>query len=595
MNHLNSENAQTSAPPAKTSPISGIQPERISELSANSRVEPNQEGHSTMETKPAHIIKLILSDLFLNSKVKNFGFGQKKDIGRELIDTVVFVLVVVLLLKNFVAEAYVIPTGSMAETLWGDQIRFRCDQCGWDVLMSASEDRSGFDNRNRRQNEDSHSYCCENCGYIGQTNDRQKNWSIGDKVLVSKDAYHHRDPNRFEVIVFKYPEEPFNRRENGTMNYIKRLVGLGGETLGIYGGDLYVNRKIDYSDPEKYRKPKSKNDLWKIEYTYKDDAEAIDSFNRGEFDLIRKSPAEILAVKTIVFDLDHAPKQASEKTVRWQPSLNNGDGWEIKNKGFTHSGPFGWIKYHHYAPGWEQPNELTPSFVDDFVGYNRRDTDHWVRDLLLQCQIMPKQADAEIVLEIVRYDESYRAKFKNQICQLSLISEENGRPKETILAEAKVEISNTEPSKVWFANFDSRLTLWVNGLVINFGKPVDLKPSVKRIETVDERLTCPIRIGVQGDVQFSHVSIWRDIYYLVNTNGSQLRIDHQSSRSEHSLPVDPTTELTTMYVHPNHLLCMGDNSAFSLDSRSWGTVPERLLLGKAVLVYWPYYRFGLIK
>ena len=36
---------------------------------------------------------------------------------RELVETVVFVVVLVLLLRSFVAEAFVIPTGSMAETL----------------------------------------------------------------------------------------------------------------------------------------------------------------------------------------------------------------------------------------------------------------------------------------------------------------------------------------------------------------------------------------------------------------------------------------------------------------------------------------------
>ena len=40
-----------------------------------------------------------------------------RDSVREVIETIVFVTVLVLLLKCFVAEAFVIPTGSMAETL----------------------------------------------------------------------------------------------------------------------------------------------------------------------------------------------------------------------------------------------------------------------------------------------------------------------------------------------------------------------------------------------------------------------------------------------------------------------------------------------
>src|SRR5271156_3648874 len=43
---------------------------------------------------------------------------EQKDAFREIVETVVFVVVLVLLLKAFIAEAFVIPTGSMATTLW---------------------------------------------------------------------------------------------------------------------------------------------------------------------------------------------------------------------------------------------------------------------------------------------------------------------------------------------------------------------------------------------------------------------------------------------------------------------------------------------
>jgi signal peptidase I len=41
---------------------------------------------------------------------------------------------------------------------------------------------------------------------------------------------------------------------------------------------------------------------------------------------------------------------------------------------------------------------------------------------------------------------------------------------------------------------------------------------------------------------------------------------------------------------------MGDNTGHSADSRYWGSVPERNLLGPACLVYWPFTspRWGLI-
>ncbi len=40
-------------------------------------------------------------------------------------------------------------------------------------------------------------------------------------------------PERWDVVVFRYPEEP-------EVSYIKRLVGLPGETIRIYHGDVFV-------------------------------------------------------------------------------------------------------------------------------------------------------------------------------------------------------------------------------------------------------------------------------------------------------------------------------------------------------------------
>ena len=43
----------------------------------------------------------------------------KRDTPREIAETLVFVIVLVLVMKLFVVDAYVIPTGSMGETLYG--------------------------------------------------------------------------------------------------------------------------------------------------------------------------------------------------------------------------------------------------------------------------------------------------------------------------------------------------------------------------------------------------------------------------------------------------------------------------------------------
>src|SRR5580704_9259404 len=79
-----------------------------------------------------------------------------RDTTREVFETVVFVVVLVLMLKLFVAEAFVIPTGSMAPTLYGDQVRCTCRECGHKFPINASE-------RSKRMVVTN--YICENCGF----------------------------------------------------------------------------------------------------------------------------------------------------------------------------------------------------------------------------------------------------------------------------------------------------------------------------------------------------------------------------------------------------------------------------------------------
>ena len=59
----------------------------------------------------------------------------------------------------------------------------------------------------------------------------------GDQLIVDKLTYRSHDPERFDIIVF-----PFRYKDN--TYYIKRIIGLPGETVQIVDGEIYINGEL---------------------------------------------------------------------------------------------------------------------------------------------------------------------------------------------------------------------------------------------------------------------------------------------------------------------------------------------------------------
>jgi signal peptidase I len=106
---------------------------------------------------------------------------------RDNIEAFAVAIAMALVIRHFCIEAFRIPTDSMRPTLYGDEPR------------------------------------------LGRH---------GDRILVDKFAWLVREPRRFEVAVFQYPL-------NRTKNFIKRILGLPGERLRIYDGDVWIRAEGD--------------------------------------------------------------------------------------------------------------------------------------------------------------------------------------------------------------------------------------------------------------------------------------------------------------------------------------------------------------
>jgi len=115
------------------------------------------------------------------------------------------------------------------------------------------------------------------------------------------------------------------------------------------------------------------------------------------------------------------------------------------------------------------------------------------------------------------------------------------------------------------------------GEIIVFRFPGDLKrPFIKRL------------IGLGGD----QVEI-REGKVLVNgqalDGGTQFHVSQYLNQGEYGKPLQPIT------VPEGELFVLGDNSASSHDSRFWGFVPKRLLIGRAMCIFWPPNRMRVLR
>ncbi|MEO5356784.1 MAG: signal peptidase I [Nitrospirae bacterium YQR-1] len=114
---------------------------------------------------------------------------KEKSIYREYIEALVTALVLALIIRTFVVQAFKIPSGSMIPTLLvGDHILVNKFIYGIQIPFT-------------------------------------------DKRIF---AFNH--PQRGDVVVFKFPQDP-------SRDFIKRVVAKGGDTVEVLNREVYVNKK----------------------------------------------------------------------------------------------------------------------------------------------------------------------------------------------------------------------------------------------------------------------------------------------------------------------------------------------------------------
>lgn len=532
---------------------------------------------------------------------------------RETVESLVVAFILAFLFKSFEAEAFVIPTGSMAPTLLGRHKDVDCEQCGYHYTVGASQE---LDNGRLITPGRLRTSRCPNCRFDNDVFELSP--FPGDRIIVTK---LYEEPQRFDVIVFKYPEEPH-------VNYIKRCVGLPNETISIMQGDLY--RRVQEGD---------------------------------EWEILRKPDADKQqAIQMLVYDDRYFPRNlvASGWPVRWASVVPSTDpnaigGWSEHGAGFQHdqanhsyavSAPetgHEWLRYRHIVAGaadWQaalnnEPIQPVSRLISDFCGYNmfspqRGVDDHgpyWVGDLTVEFNVEIKQTTSasELVVELVEGFNTYRVRINPTTGKASITR--TWESTESEIATADTPILGAGSYDIRFANVDSRLNLWVNGRVIELGEGTLIRTG-SGSETPTDKDLCPVGIGAKGmDLKVADLVIYRDIYYRDETyrdedsRGMVTETWNEVAReaamsSLLSTPDDwhraysdgrrerdfDLSRMVTYELGPTDYLMFGDNSPKSQDSRLFPqgarkarrdefkryAVPADAIIGKAFFVYWPH-------
>jgi signal peptidase I len=144
------------------------------------------------------------------------GLPHSLRVAIDWVVTLAGAITVVLLLKAFVVNPYRIPSSSMEPTL--------------------------------------------HCARPGQGCEAGRS----DRVLANRMVYHLREPRRGDVVVFETPAEAWQVCGAGG-TFVKRLVGLPGETVSERNGMIYIDdRRLD----EPYVQPTRRDDesgRWEVE------------------------------------------------------------------------------------------------------------------------------------------------------------------------------------------------------------------------------------------------------------------------------------------------------------------------------------------
>lgn len=450
-----------------------------------------------------------------------------------IVHTTVIFLSVFLVIRTVIVEPFGVPTGSMAPTFIGNHREGSCPRCGNSVRVGTPS-RGGPDPFPAAR--------CQNCGKRGI--DLSKMHEVpGDRLLVDKNVFSARSPRRWEIAVFRCPVDL-------TIPYVKRVVGLPGESLQIIGGDVWINGI-----------------------------------------LARKTLAEVRESSSVVYDFDHAP--ATGWGPRWlvEPVADNpklpqdpsftpvhkAESDILRPSGIhlsanTEGQPALGLTYRH----WDLDQEVERP-ITDWLSYNGRPADRGepVHDFLLSFELVVNSGSGLFACRLADGADTVMVELPigtaSPRAGVRMVRDGSDPPQQG-------EPLALNPGQSYFVEFalvDRRASLAINGTEVV--PPLDLHAEPARLERRG-LVTRPMQLGVRGaSVTISHLKLARDAHY----------------RTDESFPSGCNQPVK---LGEKEYFLLGDNSSHSSDSRNWKDektgihipgVPESHFIGKPFLIHQP--------
>jgi len=486
---------------------------------------------------------------------------------KETLESIIIAFILAFVFRAFVVEAFVIPTGSMAPTLLGQHVSLQCEMCGH---AFKSGPRAGDVGVNRRTGER------EPLTFQGQRRSEDGEWfgnpleidcpmcqheivepvqriQPGDRILVLKYIYAFTEPRRWDVVVFRNPEQP-------AQNYIKRLIGLPNEWLRIVRGNIYT------------------------------------STDQGKTWQVQAKPRRVQEVVwQPVYHSKYVPLDAEQRGWRspWRPMTGR---WQVNEFGRS----FDFDGEGTGALGFDFDHDAISA--RDFYAYNdlsseRRGTTTYIEDLRVAVTVEAAAAGAGLAVRMDTEMLEVRGRVDGQ-GEPTLAIRPTGQTEWREVGERLgiAPIKAGRPIRLELWQVDHEITLIADGEALArhrvplVNQPNEQQPFALTMERLVrmQRPDVPpqVRIETTGaPVRLSSVNLDRDLYY------TESRVNALATGGD------------TAELGPDQFFCLGDNSPQSKDSRLWesidpwiphhlgdvplGIVPRRLMIGRAFFVYFP--------